>query len=64
MDGRCHLGEFVDLNKRRTYPNSSFQHDLLHLYGDGWEQRYSSDLREYLGTLLHGRTSRASAAGG
>jgi hypothetical protein len=57
MNGRCHLGEFVDLNKRRTYTISSFQHDLLHLYGDGWEQRYASDLREYLGGLLQGKVS-------
>jgi hypothetical protein len=56
MDGRCHLGDFVDLNKTRTYTRSSFQHDLLHLFGDGWEQRYSSDLREYLAGLLHGKT--------
>jgi hypothetical protein len=52
MYGRCHLGEIVDLNKRRTYHISSFQYDLLHLFGDGWEQRYASDLGEYLGGLL------------
>jgi hypothetical protein len=50
--GRCKLGGFFDFNKRRTYLNSSFQHDRLHLFGDGWEQRYASDLREYLGALL------------
>jgi hypothetical protein len=52
LQGRCKLGGFFDFNKRRTYLNSSFQHDRLHLFGDGWEQRYASDLREYLGGLL------------
>src|SRR5215475_529393 len=52
MQDRCRLGGFFDFNKRRPYPNSSFQHDRLHLFGDGWEQRYASDLREYLGGLL------------
>ena len=54
MAERCDLGGFVDLNERRTYLSASFQHDRLHLFGDGWEQRYASDLREYLGGLLHG----------
>jgi hypothetical protein len=52
LQGRCKLGGFFDFNKRRTYLNSSFQHDRLHLFGDGWEQRYAGDLREYLGGLL------------
>jgi hypothetical protein len=55
MNGRCRLGQFVDLNDRRTYRSSSFHHDLLHLFGDGWEQLYASDLREYLGGLLERR---------
>jgi len=59
LQGRCKLGRFFDFNKRRTYLNSSFQHDRLHLFGDGWEQRYSSDLREYLGGLL-GAQARVS----
>jgi hypothetical protein len=53
MNDRCRLGQIVDLNARRTYTSSSFHHDLLHLFGDGWEQLYTSDLREYLGGLLH-----------
>jgi hypothetical protein len=57
MEGRCRLGAFADFNERRTYRSSSFQHDLLHLFGDGWEQRYSSDLREYISGLLHKKTS-------
>jgi hypothetical protein len=52
MNGRCRPGEFVDLNNRRMYRSSSFHRDLLHLFGDGWEQLYASDLRDYLGGLL------------
>jgi hypothetical protein len=31
----------------------SFHNDMLHHFGDGWEQRYTSDIREYLSGLLH-----------
>jgi hypothetical protein len=48
LDGRCEFGGFADFNKIRTYPNSAFRNDLAHLFGDGWEQRYTADLREYL----------------
>jgi len=27
--------------------------DMLNFFGDGWEQRYASDVREYLYGLLH-----------
>jgi hypothetical protein len=53
MRGRCDFGGFTDFNKIREYSRSSFHHDLLHLFGDGWEQRYASDLRDYLSGLLH-----------
>jgi hypothetical protein len=53
MRGRCDFGGFTDFNKIRAYSKASFHHDLLHLFGDGWEQRYASDLREYLNGLLH-----------
>src|SRR5262249_18819370 len=41
MEGRCDYSTFADFNKIRIYPNSSFHNDLVHLYGDGWEQRYT-----------------------
>ena len=50
----CPVDEIFDFNKVRTYPTSSFYPDLIHLFGDGWEQRYASDLRRYLNELpLH-----------
>jgi hypothetical protein len=51
MDGRCDYSAFTDFNKIRTYPNLSFHNDMLHLFGDGWEQRYTVDMREYLSGL-------------
>jgi hypothetical protein len=53
MEGHCDFAGFIDFNKIRDYPNLGFHNDMLHLYGDGWEQRYTSDLRKYLSGLLH-----------
>jgi hypothetical protein len=53
MDGRCDYSAFTDFNQIRTYPNLSFHNDMLHLFGDGWEQRYTVDMRQYLSGLLH-----------
>jgi hypothetical protein len=47
----CHVHEIFDFNKLRTYTSASFHVDMIHLYGDGWEQRYASDLRDYLRKL-------------
>jgi hypothetical protein len=52
-DGRCDFAGFIDFNKTRSYPNLGFHNDMLHLFGDGWEQRYTSDIRDYLSGLLH-----------
>lgn len=52
MEGRCDFGGFTDFNKIRTYPNSSFRTDLIHLFDYGWEQRYSADMIKYLHGLL------------
>ena len=52
-EGHCEFAGFIDFNKMRSYPNLSFHNDMLHLFGDGWEQRYASDVREYLSSLLH-----------
>jgi hypothetical protein len=49
--GRCDINGFTDFNTIRAYPNLSFHNDLLHLFGDGWEQRYAADMREYLAHL-------------
>jgi hypothetical protein len=53
MDGHCDYSGFTDFNKIRTYPNLSFHNDMLHLFGDGWEQRYTVDMREFLSGLGH-----------
>ena len=53
LDGRCDYSAFTDFNKIRTYPNLGFHNDLLHLFGDGWEQRYTVDMRQYLSGLRH-----------
>jgi hypothetical protein len=53
MDGRCDYNGFTYFNKIRTYPNLSFQNDMLHLFGDGWEQRYAVDMRDFLSGLGH-----------
>jgi hypothetical protein len=47
----CPVDDIFDFNKVRTYTTSSFFPDLIHLFGDGWEQRYASDLRRYLNEL-------------
>ena len=44
----CRIDEVFDFNRIRTYTMSSFHIDMIHLFGDGWEQRYASDLRGYL----------------
>jgi hypothetical protein len=59
MEGRCDFRGFTDFNVIRAYPNRSFHNDLLHLFGDGWEQRYSADMRDYLGGLLRQRHAQA-----
>jgi hypothetical protein len=59
MEGHCDFAGFVDFNKIRDYPNLGFHNDMLHLYGDGWEQRYTSDLRKYLSGLLHPGSANA-----
>ena len=51
MTGRCQAEKVFDFNKVRTYTASSFHLDMIHLFGDGWEQRYASDLRRYLSDL-------------
>jgi hypothetical protein len=53
MDGRCDYSAFIDFNKIRMYPNLSFHNDMLHLFGDGWEQRYTVDMRQFLSGLGH-----------
>jgi hypothetical protein len=45
------IGEIFDFNKARTYGSSSFHRDMVHLFGDGWERSYASDLRKYLTAL-------------
>ncbi len=47
----CPVDDIFDFNQIRTYTSSSFFRDLIHLFGDGWEQRYASDLRHYLSEL-------------
>jgi hypothetical protein len=48
---RCLGDEGFDFNRVRTYTASNFHIDMVHLFGDGWEQRYASDLRHYLSAL-------------
>lgn len=52
MAGQCEVEEIFDFNRVRTYTISSFHLDMIHLFGDGWEQRYASDLRHYLSGLV------------
>ena len=61
MGDRCQIDDVFDFNKVRTYTISSFHLDMIHLFGDGWEQRYASDLRRYLGGLID-RSSSTEAA--
>jgi hypothetical protein len=57
---RCQVDDVFDFNSVRTYTMTSFHRDLIHLFGDGWEQRYASDLRGYL-TGLADRSTAAAA---
>jgi hypothetical protein len=57
----CPVDDIFDFNDVRTYASSSFYPDLIHLFGDGWEQRYASDLRRYLSGLPHHAPARAAA---
>jgi len=62
--GHCDFDGFTDFNKIRTYPNRAFGNDLTHLLGDGWERRYSADMREYLSSLRKKPTGwQAGSAG-
>jgi len=47
----CHVDEIFDFNRIRTYTVANFHRDMVHLFGEGWEQRYVSDLRKYLNDL-------------
>jgi hypothetical protein len=61
MSRGCEADEIFDFNRVRTYPATSFHLDLIHLFGDGWEQRYASDLRRYLNELAD-RSSSSEAS--
>ena len=62
MSTGCQVDEIFDFNRVRTYPATSFHLDFIHLFGDGWEQRYASDLRRYLDELAD-RSSSSEASG-
>jgi hypothetical protein len=47
----CHIEEITDFSRIRSYTAASFHRDMTHLYGEGWQQRYASDLRKYLQEL-------------
>jgi hypothetical protein len=47
----CPVNDIYDFSKLRNYTMSSFYPDLIHLFGEGWEQRYASDLRRYVSGL-------------
>jgi hypothetical protein len=57
----CPVDDIFDFNDIRTYTSSSFFPDLIHLFGEGWEQRYASDLRRYLNGLPRYAPARAAA---
>jgi hypothetical protein len=57
----CPIDAIFDFNKVRSYRNSSFFPDLIHLFGSGWEQRYASDLRDYLNGLPRHVPAREAA---
>jgi hypothetical protein len=61
MSTGCEVDEIFDFNRVRIYPASSFHLDLIHLFGDGWEQRYASDLRQYLNELADRSSSSAAS---
>jgi hypothetical protein len=54
LGNHCQVDAIYDFNKIRTYESSNFHRDMVHLFGDGWEQRYASDLRRYLEALPDG----------
>jgi hypothetical protein len=58
----CPVDEIFDFGKVRPYTTSSFYPDLIHLFGDGWEQRYASDLRRYLNELPDYAPAREAGA--
>ncbi len=47
---------FVDANSWHTYPY--FDHDLIHIRGEGWEQVYANDLTEFIGKSLSGNLAK------
>jgi len=51
MADHCHVHDIFDFNSIRTYTVANFHRDMVHLFGEGWEQRYASDLRGYLSGL-------------
>ena len=51
MADHCHVDTIFNFNKIRTYKVSNLHRDMVHLFGEGWEQRYASDLRKYLNAL-------------
>ena len=51
MADHCRIDEIFDFNRIRTYTAANFHRDMVHLFGEGWEQRYASDLRRYLSEL-------------
>jgi hypothetical protein len=57
----CPVDDIFDFNDVRTYTSANFYPDLIHLFGDGWEQRYASDLRRYLSGLPRYAPARAAA---
>jgi hypothetical protein len=55
MKDNCRVDDGIfDFSSLRTYTALSFHRDIIHLFGEGWEQRYASDLRRYLSALLLG----------
>jgi hypothetical protein len=62
MGDRCLVDDGFDFNRLRAYTAASFHLDMIHLFGDGWEQRYASDLRQFLSGLVE-RNVSAQAAG-
>jgi hypothetical protein len=57
----CQVDDIFDFNGIRTYTASSFHRDLIHLFGEGWEERYASDFRRYLNELPAQGPSREAA---
>ncbi len=59
-DKGCRLVSVFDFNEVRAY--TGFRLDMIHLLGDGWEQRFASDLRKYLSSLTVSSSSRHNSA--